>query len=305
MADISIIILTFNEEVHLERALRSVQSFAKKVYVVDSYSKDRTLDIARQYGAEIVQHPFENYAKQLQWAIETLPISTAWVMRLDADEWVEADLANELNQRLADLPQDVTGIVLKLKQIFLDRWIRRGAQYPLKLLRIWRRGVGRIENRWMDEHMVLSHGRTTLFSGNMANHQLKDLTFFTQKHNHYATREALDILNQRYHLGFSEDRDTISSGQTSSQAAIKRWIKIHIYNRLPFWFGPTLYFFYRMFLRGGIFDGPEGIIYHVLQGFWYRFLVGAKVFELERSIAGLTTPEAIRAKLAAETGFKL
>jgi glycosyltransferase involved in cell wall biosynthesis len=300
---LAVIILTFNEERHIARALDSVAGIASELFVVDSFSTDRTVELARAHGATVVQHEFINYAKQFQWALDNAPISADWIMRLDADEVIEPDLAARIRNELPTLSDQVAGVNLKRKHIFLGRWIRHGGRYPLVLLRIWRRGHGRIEDRWMDEHIILSGGRTVTFDGGFADHNLKDLSFFTDKHNKYATREAIDVINQRRHL-FRRDVDLVAE-EGSRQAAITRWIKEKLYNRIPYHFSAPAYFLYRVVFRFGFLDGKEGIVYHCLQGLWYRLLVGAKVEELERALAGIEDPAAVRAEIRRLTGFAL
>ena len=297
------IILTHNEERHIERAIRSVQPFAQQVVVVDSFSTDRTVEIAKGLGAVVLQNPFVHQAQQFQWALDNAPITSDWIMRLDADEVIEPDLAARIASELPKLAVDVAGVNLKRKHIFMGRFIRHGGRYPLVLLRIWRRGQGRIEQRWMDEHMIVWGGRTVTFEGGFSDHNLFDLTFFTDKHNKYATREAIDVLNRRY--GLFETDEGLSAKAASRQASLKRGIKEKIYNRLPFWLGPSGYFLYRYFIQLGFLDGREGLIYHFLQGFWYRFLVGAKVLELDRALKPLQSSPERRAELSRLTGHRL
>jgi glycosyltransferase involved in cell wall biosynthesis len=300
---IAVVILTFNESIHLPRALDHVRGFAKEVFVIDSYSTDDTVGLARAGGAQVLQHPFQNYARQFEWALENAPITSDWVMRLDADEIIEADLAEEIIAKLPTLPADVTGVNLNRKTIFQGRFIRHGGRYPLTLLRIWRRGKARIEDRWMDEHMYLTEGRTVTFKGGFSDHNLYDLTFFTAKHNSYASREALDALNQRLRL--FEPQLALASASTAKQARIKRFLKESVYNKLPFEISATLFFLYRYVLQLGFLDGRPGLIYHVLQGFWYRFLVGAKLRELEQAVKGAKSEEEIRSAVARLTRQKL
>lgn len=303
MTSLAVVILTYNEERHIGRAIGSVRGIAREVFVIDSHSRDRTVDIARAAGATVLEHPFENYARQFQWGLDNAPITADWVMRLDADEVIEDDLACEIARRLPTLPAAVTGVNLKRKHFFLGRWIRHGGRYPLVLLRIWRRGVARIEDRWMDEHMVLSHGSTITFDGGFADHNLNDLTFFTQKHNQYATREAIDVLNQKYGLF---PRETIESQSSNSwQAFIKRLIKERIYNRIPFYVAAPGYFLFRYVFQLGFLDGAPGMVYHFLQGCWYRFLVGAKTKEFELALALVEGKQAKLATLSALTGYRL
>jgi glycosyltransferase involved in cell wall biosynthesis len=300
---LAVIILTYNEERHIPRALTSVAEIATEVFVVDSFSTDRTVELAQAHGATVLQNKFVNYAKQFQWALDNAPITASWIMRLDADEVIEADLAARIRDELSRLPDDVVGINLKRKHIFLGRWIRHGGRYPLLLLRIWRRGHGRIEDRWMDEHIILWSGRTVTFDGGFADHNLNDLTFFTDKHNKYATREAIDVINERRRL-FRRDVDLVTE-EGSRQAAVKRWIKENLYNRVPYQISTPAYFLFRMIFQLGFLDGKEGLVYHGLQGFWYRFLVGAKVAELEAAIAHIKDPAEIRAELRRLTGLAI
>lgn len=155
----------------------------------------------------------------------------------------------------------------------------------------------------MDEHMVVWGGRTVTFKGGFADHNLNDLSFFTTKHNKYATREAIDVLNQRLRL-FARD-EALTAGSASLQASFKRWAKEGIYNRLPFTVSATAYFLWRYIFQLGFLDGRSGLVYHFLQGYWYRFLVGAKLMELERAIAHLTDKREIAAELSRLTGHKL
>ena len=302
-ANIAVIILTYNEAIHLPRALDHIRSFAREIFVIDSFSSDGTVELAKAGGALVVQHPFQNYARQFEWALENAPITSEWVMRLDADEIIEADLAAEIAANLPILPPDVTGVNLNRKTIFQGKFIRWGGRYPLTLLRIWRRGKARIEDRWMDEHMYLTDGRTVTFRGGFADHNLYDLTFFTAKHNSYASREALDVLNQRLHL--FEPQLALTGEATAKQAKIKRFLKESVYNRLPFEISATLFFLYRYVVQLGFLDGRRGLVYHVLQGFWYRFLVGAKLRELEQAVKRATSEDEVRSEIARLTRQKL
>jgi glycosyltransferase involved in cell wall biosynthesis len=302
MADLTVIILTYNEERHIARAINCINGLASDVVVVDSFSTDSTVEIARSLRARVLQNRFINYSKQFQWAVDNAPIFTNWVMRLDADEVLESDLVVRIQEQLSTLPPDVVGIKLKRKHVFMGRWIRHGGRYPLVLLRIWRHGYGRIEDRWMDEHMFTWGGRTVGFEGSFADHTLQDLTFFTDKHNKYATREAIEILGQRRGL-FPKDKVDLKS--TSLTTSIKRLAKENVYNRMPFQLTVSIYFFYRYFIQLGFLDGKEGLIYHFLQGFWYRFLVGVKVLELEKATANLSDADEIKAKLCHLTGLAI
>ena len=295
-ADIAVVILTYNESRHLPRALKSIGSFAREVFVIDSFSTDDTVEIAKAAGASVLEHPFECQAQQFNWALDNAPITTDWVMRLDADEIIESDLAREIVIRLPLLPPEITGVNLNRKTIFQGRFIRHGGRYPLMMLRIWRRGKARVEDRWMDEHIYLTEGAAVTLKGGFADHNLNDLTSFTEKHNKYAGREALDVLNGR--LGLFDVPVALTGKSTARQAKVKRFLKESVYNRIPFEISAFAYFFFRYVIQLGFLDGREGLIYHVLQGFWYRFLVGAKLREMERAMVEARTLEERRSVLA-------
>ena len=282
MADITAIILTYNEEKHIARVLENLRPVCDEIYVIDSFSSDQTVEIARRSGAKVLQNKFLNYARQFEWAMRNAPISTDWVLRFDADELLTDELAEELTRTLSTLPPDVTGLNMNRRHVFLGKWIRHGGRYPLTLLRAWRKDCAKIEQRWMDEHMHLLRGRAVNLKHDFIDHNLNDLTFFTAKHNQYATREAIDVIGRRH--GLFQVSGSLDATETSRQAAVKRWVKLQIYNRLSIGIGPLAYFLYRYFLQLGFLDGREGLIYHLLQGFWYRFLVAAKVVEFEREL---------------------
>lgn len=276
--NLSVIILTYNEQQHIERCISSVRNIAAKIYVIDCYSTDHTREIALNLGAQVYEHVWVNYASQFNWALENIPLSTDWILRLDADEVVTDELKHELLERLPTLPSDVSGVYVKRRMVFLNRWIRHGAMYPIHMLRIWRRGDGFCEKRWMDEHIKITAGRCEVFDHDIVDHNLNNLGWWITKHNGYASREAVDLLNLKYNL---IQYDDVSPAFFGTQEQRKRWLKIR-YANLPFFVRPLLYFIYRYIFKLGFLDGKEGLIYHFLQGFWYRFLVDAKLFEIRQ-----------------------
>jgi glycosyltransferase involved in cell wall biosynthesis len=282
---LSVLILTHNESRHLERCLKSLTGLSDDIHIVDSYSNDDTREIALRYGARFVEHPFVNHALQFQWGLDHCPLQYGWVMKMDADEYVEPALAREIAERLPALPEDVTGIYLKRKVIFKGKWIRHGGFYPHVLLRIWKKEAGSMEQRWMDEHPVLSHGRAVLFKEHLVDENLNGIQWWVNKHNRYAVREMVELLNLKYHFMDTDERlQTSQTGQATQtgQAGRKRWVKEHIYGKLPPGLRSSLYFGYRYVLRGGFLDGYAGFVFHFMQGFWYRLLVDVNVSEVER-----------------------
>ncbi len=276
---ISVVVLTYNEEKNIAGCLDSIQNLVVDIFIVDSYSSDNTLEIVRRYTNKIYQHPFENYAKQFNWALQNLPIKTEWIMRLDADEKVTPELKNELLEKLPGLSDQQTGLYLKRRVYFMGKWIKHGGYYPTWLLRVWRRGKAYCEERWMDEHMKIIEGDVLFLENDIIDENRKDLHWWTGKHNSYATREAIDILNLKYNF---LDYDGVSAKFWGTQEQRKRWIKEKIYANLPLFVRPFFYFIFRYVIKLGFLDGKEGLIWHFLQGFWYRFLVDAKVYEIKK-----------------------
>lgn len=276
--DLTLLVLTLNEEVHIRRCIESVQKVACRVVVVDSFSTDQTCEIARELGADVMVNPFTTHAKQLNWALDNAGISTQWVMKLDADEYLTPKLAALLPDVLARTREDTSGYTVNLRRVFMGKWLRHGALYPIRLLRIWRFGQGRCEERLMDEHVVV-HGAVEHINSDFADHNLNNLTWWTDKHNRYASREAAELLNLQFHF---MPYDAAASPSRGKQAGVKRWVKEVIYARLPAGFRAFAYFFYRYVIRLGILDGQAGTAFHFLQGFWYRYLVDAKVAEVQR-----------------------
>ncbi len=292
---ITVLILTKNEECHIERALRSVASFADRCVVVDSGSSDSTLALARAAGAKVLQHPWKNYASQLNWGLDQLGSDTCWVMRLDADEVVSPALAQEIVTELSKLDDDIDGVYVSRRMNFLGRRIRWGGLFPVRVLRLFRYGRGRCEDRWMDEHILVS-GQTADFAGEIVDDNLNSLSWWTEKHNAYSSREAIDLLNYELHF---MPQETVADLRGGKQAGVKRWFKEKIYVRLPPGFRALAYFLYRYVLRLGFLDGREGAAFHVLQGFWYRYLVDAKLQEVKAVMIakGHTPQEAIESVL--------
>ncbi|WP_047170399.1 glycosyltransferase family 2 protein [Novosphingobium sp. Rr 2-17] len=303
MLDITVVILTFNEEIHIERAIESVRNICVDVLVVDSFSSDRTVELAKAAGARVLQNEFVNQSKQFQWALDHGFVESSWIMRLDADEIIEPDLVEEICREVPGFSNDIVGVCFDRKHIFMGRWIRYGGRFPVRLVRLWRRGYGRVEDRWMDEHVVVWGGKTVLLKGGFSDSNENDLTFFTDKHNKYATREAAQVLISRYNL--FEDKTEVEIGRAPFQAILKRWLKVAIYNKMPFWAGPFLYFIYRYFFQFGFLDGKSGLIYHFLQGFWYRFLVASKIFEYELAFNTLSSTDERIEFLCRATNLKL
>ena len=273
---ITLIILSYNEEIHLERCLSRIAPWMSRVVVIDSFSTDATVSIAERHGAEVIQHKFKNHADQFRFGLEAAAPTTEWVMRIDCDEYFEPSAFEALAVLLPSLTDDVTGVNVRRKLIFREQWIKHGRYYPVILLRLWRNGAAEMEQRWMDEHMVLRQGRAVLLEGgDLVDHNLAGLDAWTAKHNRYATLAMVDAINREHPL-FPEDR---RMERASGAARRNRFLKNSVYGRAPLYLRSLLLFLYRYVARLGFLDGRIGFAFHVLHGFWVFMLIDAKIDE--------------------------
>lgn len=300
-ASLTAIILTYNEEIHLRRCLNSIKNVCTDIVIVDSYSKDKTKEIALEYGARFYQNKWVNYANQFNWAINNTEITTDWVIRIDADEFIDEILQNSLKDNLFKFTDNTVGVRIKRMMYFLDKPLKKGGMYPIWHLKIWRKGTAICEQRWMDERMVSTKtGGIEVLEGNLIDNNLNKITWWTQKHNNYATREAIDILDKIY--DFTNNNTLAISKLFGTSEERRRWLKMR-YLKLPLFVRPFLFFFIRYFLQGGFLEGKRGFIWSILQCFWYRFLVDVKIFEVYKN-AG-KNKESIIAYFKKEYGYDI
>src|SRR3989344_5084011 len=222
---VSVIILTYNEEIHIERLLKNIAGWVDEIFIVDSYSSDKTLEIAKKYGVKIVQHKFENQAQQFNWALDNLEIKNEWILRLDADEYLTKELKEEISFSLNPLTPstqklnarlrfrlgfgekeissfiEVNGYFIKRRVYFMGRWIKHGAYYPIWLLRLFKKGKARSEQRTMDEHIILLEGKSAKLKNDFIDDNKKNLEWWVAKHNNYSTREVADAISGDYGQG--------------------------------------------------------------------------------------------------------
>lgn len=295
-APLAVVVLTHNEEWNIPDCLASISGWAREVFVVDSGSTDRTREIAAQYGAIVVEHPFETHAKQWNWALRNLPISTEWILALDADQRMTPELRNEIielfNREAEGIRgqgkavsgqqsglDDIDGFYIKRRQIFRGRWIRHGGYYPKYLLKFFRRG-----RSWSDEGELADHrfyvaGNSVRLGSDLIedNQNESDILVWMQKHVVYAGRQAKEeFLRRQNNTGWSIRPSMFG---TPDQRTL--WLK-RLWYRMPIYVRPFIYFFYRYFLRLGFLDGRQGLLFHFLQAFWYRIMVDVVLDDLRR-----------------------
>jgi glycosyltransferase involved in cell wall biosynthesis len=294
---LSVIILTRDEEANLPVALSSLQGLSCEIFVVDSGSTDRTREIARASGCHVVEHPFENYAVQRNWAFDRLPVAAPWTLCLDADERLTPELVDEIEATLSKGDSPCDGYMLRKSTIFMGRWIRHGGQYPAWHLRLFRSGHGRCEDRLYDQHFVVE-GRVGRLTNDYIDVITSDLGTFIARHNRWAELEAREILAPSR---AASPQATVPAQLTGTAIERRRFLRTRVYQRFPLFVRPFLFWFYGYVLRGGFLDGVEGLIFHTLQRFWFRFLIDAKIWELQR----VRSPAFVRCSRTPEVGASL
>ena len=276
MVDVTVIILTKNEEVNLPECLSSIKGFATRVVVVDSFSIDGTEKIAKSMGADFYQNKFVNYSTQFNWGIDNTDIKTKWIMRLDADERLTPALCQELeslvNKHDVD---DVNGIIMESWLFFLDKKIKHGCHNKRKLM-LFKTGYGRIESRRMDEHTILSEGKCVSAKNRFIHYDFKNITHWINKMNWYATREMQDYYEYKEgKLAAIDGKDRVITSTRKK--------KFGFYYKLPLFIRSWLLFVYYYIFRFGFLDGKEGFVYHWMYHRWYRALVDAKILEQKKN----------------------
>jgi len=283
--DVTVIILTFNEGPNLQQALDSVKGWAREVFVVDSFSADDTVDIALSRAddsVQVVQHEFENYAKQWNWALSHLPIKGEWTLKLDADEYVPPEFKSEVNTCIQNNAADLNGIYFRHRLFFLNSPLSYGGFSSTYILRLWRTGKAVFEKRPVNEHALVS-GQTTKISSCIDHKNHKSISDWVDKHNRYSDLEAQSFL----------------AGNTTGEIAPRLWGRPEerrmwlrkMYYLIP---GRTIfYFFYRYILRLGFLDGKAGLSYCILHS-TYRQWIEMKIKEHQAGYSDLKTTWPVR-----------
>ncbi len=273
---VTVIIPVRNEAKNLPRCLRSLGEVGE-VIVVDSHSTDATVEIAREFGAQVVQFHYQGgWPKKRQWAMDTLPLAHDWVLLLDADEVLTPDLTAEIRRAIQST--EINGYYIALRMYFLGRVLRHGDASFWKLS-LFRRGKGKYECRLKDqdasmadmevhEH-VFVEGKTARLQHPLIHHNIESLSRYIQKHDEYSNWEA-KVLSQE--SGGSE----ISDSLFGTQAQRRRWLKQRLF-AVPG--SPVLLFLYRYVFRLGLLDGVPGLIYSSFQAV-QMFHTKSKIYEL-------------------------
>lgn len=261
------IVLTYNEEHHIVDCLESL-TWCDEIWVVDSYSADRTVDVCRRFTGNIVSHEFENFSKQRQWALENLPILSDWILFVDADERITPELAREIPVKTQN--SDFDGYYIPRKQYFWGTWLRFGECSPSYSLRLHRRGKGRYPLKEVHESLVVD-GRIGFLKERMVHISRETMTELIDKLNKYSTRDAIRMYRTGQDLYTTEDQS-----YSSVNMALK-----YVFRLLPF--KPLCKFFHDYVIRQGFRDGRLGFTWALAQGL-YVFLCYFKLWEMRQGI---------------------
>ncbi len=259
-APVSVLIPTFNEQLNVAQCLSSVLGWADEVFVVDSFSADKTVEIAKEMGATVVQHKFEGYAEQKNWAMETLPLRNDWLLILDADEYVTAESREEMASLARENGRGYDGFLINRGFIFYGQWIRHCGWYPSWHLRFFKHRLGRYESRPVDEHVML-RGKIGKLKHDLIHRDCRDMDWWIAKHNRYATLSAIAYGDlEKNQLADERIRPRLFGGY----AERRRFLKERVWRHLPC--RGILFFLYLYVFRLGFLDGRKGYMFCAMHG---------------------------------------
>jgi glycosyltransferase involved in cell wall biosynthesis len=275
---LSVVIITYNEEANIGRMLESVMPLVRdgkgEIIIVDSGSTDRTVEIARAFGAKVFVEPWKGYAAQKNSAIEKA--TGDWILSLDADEEVDADLAEEIGFLILGNPRHlvsggiplhqkgavasiVHGFWIRRKNHFLGRWIKHGGFWPDPKLRLFRHGEASFEERAVHETVQVKGTTRRLPTGALVHHSYPRLSDYIDHMNRYSSLGA-EMAGAKGHRGFS------------------------VFNIV---LRPLATFVYNYFFRRGFLDGREGLLLHLYHAVYVSWKY-AKAWELAKADSSRT-----------------
>ena len=295
--NITALIITKNEQIHIERCINNIKKLVSDVLIIDSFSNDNTIEIAKKLNIKFIQNKFINHAKQFNFGLSQLSQDTDWVLKIDADEILTSSLIAEIKNKLPKLDKNINGIYIKRHLVFQDTLIKYGRLSPVRLLRLFRFQKGKCDNRWVDEKIKVE-GKTVQFKEYIIDQNLKSLSEWIRKHDRYSSAEALNYLLIKYNSLFNDIEQSQLNFETLSVVSLK---SRNLYAKLPLIIRAFVIFSYRYFFCLGFLHGKAGLIYFFLQSLWYRILVDAKILEVEKLIKKNTKIDlAIKEKLKVE-----
>ena len=292
-SDITAIILTYNEEKHIERCILSIKEIVKKIIVIDSFSTDNTVNIAKKNDAEIFKNNFVNQSRQVNWALKNVKFSTKWILRIDADEILTEELKKKMSEKINIENHEISGISFNRKVRFFNKDINFGGVSPHKTLRLWQANKGKCEEAWMDEQIIVN-GKVQHINEYLIDSNLNDFSWWLEKHKKYAIREAINFLINKKNMN--------QSMQPEDQSKINKYYKLKVYYKLPIFIRPFLLFIYNYFLKLGFLSSWQGLVFYFFQVMWFRLMVDVNIHQIEKIIKerNFSLAEAINEKYGYE-----
>lgn len=268
---ISVAILTYDDEIQIENCLNSLKGFSNDIVIIDSYSEDKTIEICKKHNTRIYQNTFVNQAIQFNWALDKINFKNDWILRLDSDEILPKKIKEEILETISK-ETNIKAYFLNRRMYWMGKWLKHGRMYPHHILRLFKNGYAKYEEK-TEEHLIVNGELGYIKSDFLEDNKKNNLDYFTQKHIQTANGELKEINN------FLKDNSGIKSNFFGHKVNRTRWLKENIYMNSPLFLRPFIYFIYRYFICLGFLDGKPGFIFHILQGFWYRFYIDSKVYE--------------------------
>jgi glycosyltransferase involved in cell wall biosynthesis len=272
---VTAIILTHDSESTIGKVIRGCRQVTSRIIVVDDFSKDKTVSIAGAMKCHVVRHKFENYSQQRNWAQRYAKLEPdEWVLNIDHDEVISPQLAQNIKKEVEK--DNADGLLIKKRIYFMGKPIRFGYINPSWHLVAYKAGKGFCEERLYDQHFVVN-GKEKRIGGLLHDFQMDSLEIWTEMHNKWSSLEAEEILFES-----NKVKKVLPGKLNGDKRMQKRWVKNNIYYRCPLLIRPLLFFIYSYIFRLGFLDGKAGLIFHVLQSGWFRFLVDAKIVEMQK-----------------------
>jgi glycosyltransferase involved in cell wall biosynthesis len=260
--EIVVLILTYNEKENIETCIQSVKGWADDIKVIDSGSTDGTIEILKNHDVQCINNPFLDFSKQRNFAIDQLNSDyTGWVLFLDADEYLTTEIKQEISVSIKS--DYYTNYFLNRKFFWQKKWIKRG-YYPCHIIRLFKNGFGRCEDRTVNEHLIVD-GPTGFIKEDFVHECKKPISFWIEKHIKRAQLEANELTKRSDHQ--------VPISLFKNKVETKRWIRFNIWERLPIFIRPFMLFFFRLIFQRGILDGKVAFGYHFLQTLWFTTLI--------------------------------
>ena len=275
--DVTVLILTLNEEINLPYALESVKNWANQIIVVDSFSTDKTVEIAKSFGAEVYQNKFVDFTTQRNWALTVPAYKNDWVFYLDADEQVTPELKEEINRVLPTVSDSIGGFTMRRCFFFLGKWLRHGGYY-IWLLRLFRRDRARFVYSHQGGEYPVVKGDVLKLQNDILHIDRRPLSDWIQNQNKDSTKVALAL--------FKAKKKSINievSKEEEIEGSFRFRLNKYVYSKVPLFLRPFFRFLFFYFGRRAFLDGWQGFAYCVLHEFWYPLLVNFKLKELQAS----------------------